>query len=197
MTDYGAQPPPEPEPEESGRWLADAIQSSRPPAIALQWYGIISMLLAGLVVALFLAAPGEAAGRYYDRLVQQQRELAPEDREQLPPRDEFVRGMQIQWVGIGIIWLVCSFLIAYGGIRMKQLHGYGWAVTGAILSAIPCISGCCCFGTPIGLWALVTLFGSDVRLGFARVAPVGGLGMYEGMIESGDFDPPSRPIRLE
>jgi hypothetical protein len=80
---------------------------------------------------------------------------------------------------------------------MKQLHGYGWAVTGAVLAAVPCTNSCCCAGTPIGLWALVTLFGSDVRLAFTRVGAVGGLESYTDDMRSRDEDPPSRPIRLE
>ena len=80
---------------------------------------------------------------------------------------------------------------------MRHLHGYGWAVTGAVLSAVPCTNSCCCFGTPIGLWAIVVLFGSDVRLAFARVGAFGGLETFEADVEPRDEDPPSRPIRLE
>jgi hypothetical protein len=69
-------------------------------------------------------------------------------------------------------------------------------VTGAVLSALPCTNSCCLVGTPIGLWALVILFGSDARLAFARVGAVGGLGKYEDDMGPRD-DPPSRPIRLE
>ena len=177
MTDYGDPPPPDP--ENDGRWLANAIQSVRIPATALQWYGIGSFLLAALVVTVFLGAPEQSAGRYYDELVKLQRDVPPDEREPLPPRDQFVRETQVQYVASGVVSLVCSFLIAFGGIRMRQLHGYGWAVTGAVLSAIPCTNSCCCVGTPIGIWALVILFGSDVRMAFDRVGSVGGLGRYE------------------
>ena len=197
MTDYGAPPPPEPEPEDHGRWLANVIGSVRTPAAALQWYGIVSLVLAALTVTIFLAAPDEAAEVIHKRLVERQRGQDPEDRQAVPPARQLAREMQIQYVGGGLISLVCSFLIAYGGIRMRQFSGYGWAVTGAVLAAVPCTSSCCCVGTPIGLWALVTLFGADVRLAFARVGAVGGLGRYEEDMRSRDEDPPSRPIRLE
>jgi hypothetical protein len=157
---------------------------------------LISIVLSALSLALFLAAPDQVAGWYFDKLVELQRDQDPEDREPLPPRAKFVRETQIQGIAGSAVTLICSFLVAYGGICMKQLHGYGWAITGSILAAIPCTSYCCCAGTPIGLWALVTLFGSDVRLGFARVGAVGGLGAYE-VPGSRDEDPPSRPIRLE
>ena len=195
----GYTPPPgaEPDPENLGRWLADVIQSVRVPAAAMQWYGIVSMVLAALLVTAFLAAPDQIAESYRKREVEKQKGLEPADRKPVPPVEEISRAMQIQWLGFGIVSLACSFLIAYGGVRMKQLHGYGWAVTGAVLAAIPCTNSCCCFGTPIGLWALVILFGSDVRLGFARVGSVGGLGQFEEEFRSRDEEPPSRPIRLE
>ena len=197
MTDYGAPPPPEPDPENDGRWLANAIGAVRTPAAALQWYGVASVVLAALVITIFLAAPDSICDPLYKKAVRDQQQLPANEQKPLPPYGEFVRAIQVQWVGGYAISLVCGFLIAYGGIRMRQFHGYGWAVTGAVLSAIPCTNSCCCAGTPIGLWALVTLFGSDVRLAFSRVGAVGGLGRYEEDMRSRDVDPPSRPIRLE
>ena len=198
MSDSRIPPPSEPEPDpDLGRWLADVIQTVRAPAAALQWYGIVSMVLAALLVTAFLAAPDQIAESYRKREVEKQKGLEPADRKPVPSVDEISRAMQVRWLGIGAVWLVCGFLTAYGGVRMRQLHGYGWAVIGSFLSAIPCTSSCCCVGTPIGLWALVILFGSDVRLGFARVGSVGGLGTYEEEQRSRDEEGPRPPIRLE
>jgi hypothetical protein len=196
MTDYGTPPPP-PDPENQGLWLANVIRSVALPGAVLQWYGVVSMLLAAIVVAVFLAAPDEVPRRIYDRMLKSQRERPAEERTPLPPYDQFARIQQIEWLGGGAVSLVCSFLIAFGGIRMKQLHGYGWAVTGSVLASIPGASSCCCIGLPIGLYALVTLFGSDVRMGFARVGAAGGLEAFQSEFRSRDDDPPSRPIRLE
>jgi hypothetical protein len=72
-------------------------------------------------------------------------------------------------VGTGVFWLVVSFLILFGGVRMMGLKSYGLAVTGAILAAIPCVScpGACCFiGEIAGIWALIVLLNSDVRSAF-------------------------------
>ena len=52
----------------------------------------------------------------------------------LPPYAKFVRAQQLQYVTGYAISLVCSFLIAFGAVRMRHLNGYGWAVTGAVLS---------------------------------------------------------------
>jgi hypothetical protein len=196
MTDYGTPLPP-PDPENQGRWLADVIRSVQLPGVVLQWYGVVSFVLAATVLAIFLAAPDQVADWYYQRMVQQQREVPAEERTPLPPRDKFAKQMQIQWAASGAVNMVTGFLTAFGGIRMKQLHGYGWAVTGSLLAAIPCTSMCCCIGLPIGLYALVTLFGSDVRMGFSRVGAAGGLEAFQSEFRSRDDDPPSRPIRLE
>lgn len=194
MTDYGSPPPLEP--EGSHRWLADAIATVQTPATFLLWYAVVSMVLAALVLAVFLAAPDSICEWWYKEEVRANLERRAEDRVPIPPYRKFVQDKQIQTVASYAIILVCSFVIAFGAVRMKQLNGYGWAVTAAILSVIPCTNGCCCIGTPVGLWALVILFGSDVRLAFARVGAAGGLEAFTDDPDR-DGDQPSRPIRLE
>ena len=44
------------------------------------------------------------------------------------------------------------------------------AYTGAILSMIPCVSGCCLLGLPFGIWAVMTLNKPEVKAGFAAAA---------------------------
>ena len=61
---------------------------------------------------------------------------------------------------------VLAILIVLGGIRMKNLESYGFALTTSILSLIPCFGPCCLLGIPIGIWALVTLSDNTVRIAF-------------------------------
>jgi hypothetical protein len=58
-------------------------------------------------------------------------------------------------------------------------------VTGSILSIIPCTNSCCCIGTPLGIWALVVLLNSDVKLAFSRSAHIS---------EVRDVPPDDRPM---
>jgi hypothetical protein len=53
-------------------------------------------------------------------------------------------------------------------VRMLQMRSYILCVIASLISAIPCVSlsGCCCIGQGVGIWALVTLFNSDVRSSF-------------------------------
>jgi hypothetical protein len=68
-------------------------------------------------------------------------------------------------VGI-IIGVVFNGLAILGGIMMRSLSGYGLCMTGAIITMLPCTTGCCCTGCPFGLWALLILTRPDVRQGF-------------------------------
>lgn len=65
-----------------------------------------------------------------------------------------------------------ALLTIFGGLSMIRLRGYGLAVTGSIVAAIPCISpmGCCLIGEVVGIWALVVLFNSDVNAAFKSSA---------------------------
>ncbi len=68
-------------------------------------------------------------------------------------------------VVMGVFTLVGAAVIFYGSTKMKDLQGYGLAMTAAILSLIPCFS-ICCIGIPFGIWALVVLLNDDVKKAF-------------------------------
>ena len=62
---------------------------------------------------------------------------------------------------------VFNLLAVLGGLAMRSLGSYGMSMTGAIVSIIPVVTGCCCTGMPFGLWALVVLMRPEVKAGFA------------------------------
>jgi hypothetical protein len=72
---------------------------------------------------------------------------------------------------IGLIWngfcVLMGGLVIYGAIKMKSLKGYGVALTGAIIAAIPCTSPCCFLGLPLGIWAIVVLMNQEVKSSFS------------------------------
>jgi len=67
---------------------------------------------------------------------------------------------------MGAFTLIGAAVIFYGAMKMKNLQGYGLAMTAAILCLIPCFS-ICCIGIPFGIWALVVLLNADVKAAFA------------------------------
>ncbi len=62
--------------------------------------------------------------------------------------------------------LVGVFII-FGSLKMMKLQSRGLAMATAIVSMIPCLTGCCCvLGLPFGIWALVVLNKPEVKSSF-------------------------------
>src|SRR5262249_10558957 len=59
--------------------------------------------------------------------------------------------------------------IFIGGSKMKELKGYGWAITGSILCIFPGMC-CVCIGLIPGIWGLVVLLNPDVKYADSRLA---------------------------
>jgi hypothetical protein len=65
--------------------------------------------------------------------------------------------------------LVIGILALIGAVKMLRLQTYGLALTGAIISVIPCFGPCCCCSLlliPFGIWALVVLSDAQVKQHF-------------------------------
>src|SRR5262245_17357186 len=61
------------------------------------------------------------------------------------------------YLGLAVVAVIASLLTIAAGFNMRALRLYGLAVTGAALTALPCISpmSCCGFGEVVGIWALI------------------------------------------
>ena len=72
--------------------------------------------------------------------------------------------------GFGIVQLIfgiiISIVVLIGCWKMLKLESYGMAKTAMIIGIIPCISPCCVFGLPIGIWGLVVLNEPAVKSAF-------------------------------
>lgn len=66
-----------------------------------------------------------------------------------------------------IIAAVIGVLIWRGAAKMQALESHQFAFTASILAIIPCISPCCLFGLPFGIWALVVLAKPEVKSQFS------------------------------
>lgn len=96
--------------------------------------------------------------------------LSPAGREWL---DSFVPGWDAMvpshfggWMEFDAIvfHIIPGLLILFGGFEMFTRRGYGWAITGGIVSIV----ACSLIGFPVGVWALIVLARSDVREVFRR-----------------------------
>ena len=68
-------------------------------------------------------------------------------------------------VGV-VIGLALSGVIVLGAIKMRRLENYGLAMTAAVISMLPCTSGCCLFSMPFGIWSLIVLLDPQVKQAF-------------------------------
>lgn len=65
--------------------------------------------------------------------------------------------------------IVGGIVILVGGLRLRAGKSAGLVYLGAIAAMIPCCSYyCCCFGIPLGIWAIVTMQDDQVQAAFAE-----------------------------
>jgi hypothetical protein len=67
---------------------------------------------------------------------------------------------------IGLLGLVISGLMVFGGVQMRNLKSYGLAMAACILGILPC-TNCCCVTLPIGIWALTILMKPEIKSAFS------------------------------
>ena len=72
--------------------------------------------------------------------------------------------------GLGIIQNIIGgivgVIVLLGAAKMQKLQNYQFALTASIVAMVPCISPCCIFGLPFGIWALVVLNKPEVKSQF-------------------------------
>jgi hypothetical protein len=65
-----------------------------------------------------------------------------------------------------IIGAVAGVIVLMGASKMQKLQNHQFALTAGIVAMLPCISPCCVFGLPAGIWALVILNKPEVKSQF-------------------------------
>jgi predicted Zn finger-like uncharacterized protein len=122
------------------------------PAIALMVIGSISLALYLLQLILIFAGVGPFAGQAPQEAAAQQGQA-------------YALGRMVGGV-VGTIIATCwAGIVLSAGWQMKNLKGYGYAMTGSIIAMVPC-NICCLLGIPFGIWSLVTLNKPEVKNAF-------------------------------
>ena len=160
--------------ERENQWFEEAQKRVQTPGTILVVFGLISVFLAVVTLALIAASPDTMYRPIYDWVANMQKQQ-PQNPQQLPAYEDRRKQQMIQSVAGNSISLICSIFIVLGGSKMKQLRSYGLAITGSVLGMIPCTNSCCCLSVPFGIWALVVLLNSDVKLAFAKVRAGGAM----------------------
>ena len=73
---------------------------------------------------------------------------------------------QMGFAVVEIIAIICQIVVIVGAIQMMQVKSHSMAKAAAIISCVPCLTGCCLLGIPFGIWTLVVLNDPTVRQAF-------------------------------
>jgi hypothetical protein len=65
-----------------------------------------------------------------------------------------------------IIGGIVGVVVLLGAAKMQKLQNYQFALIASIVAMVPCVSPCCLFGLPFGIWALVVLNKPEVKSQF-------------------------------
>ncbi len=166
MNDYDDNNSEEPRGRE--QWFEEAARRVKFPGLLLQLFGGLTVMLSVMFGTFSLMN----AERIWDWIEESQKQQPVEQRQKLPPREEAIQEIKIQWPIYGIVGTIMGVLSFIGGTKMKALSGYALSMVGSIVSILPGFC-CCCIGAIPGIWALVVLLNSDVKLAFSRVAARG------------------------
>lgn len=148
----------------------DILSKVNAPAIGLMVYAGISALM-GLINLIYCAA---AVAGVNPIVNDQQRQLQQAQGQMPADQAEFINMMTKMTSAmngpVGLVTNTIILLIAVGTFmaarKMQRLEGYTMAITFSILACVPCTSGCCILGLPIGIWAIVVLVNSEVKGAF-------------------------------
>jgi hypothetical protein len=146
--------------------FADVEARVRGPAIGLILLGVLSLGLIGVGVAQYPTLPAKFDEQREE--IDNNPQLSPEQKQQMKDvmqvyQDAVVKFAPVAWAISGVI----SLLMIGAGVKMMSLSGRGLGITAAIVAMVPCLSGCCILGLPIGIWTLVVLSKPEVQAAFA------------------------------
>jgi hypothetical protein len=130
------------------------------PAIALMVVGGLALGISGLALILNLVLGGILMGAQPPN-----RPGGPGIRPGAPARRADPATQMVSGVVGSIVGLCWGGIVLSGGLQMKRLQSYGYAMTGAIVAMLPC-NLCCLLGVPFGIWALVVLNGEGMKGAF-------------------------------
>lgn len=158
-------------PEYSGGMPNPVLESKvNGPATGLVIYGVISSFLAFISAALAVLqifGMNPIANNQQRQMEQMQGQMQGEEAEMLKNITNISNavGGPIGAVTHTAVMIVGIFTVLAAN-KMKKFQGHTGAMVFSVLACIPCTSGCCLLGLPIGIWAIVVLVNADVKAAF-------------------------------
>jgi hypothetical protein len=140
------------------------------PATGLLVYGILSSVLAFfgiMMAALNMAGMNPLMNNQQQEMEKLKDQMGAEQAEFMDQINKFsaLTSGPLGLVSNGIV-LAIGILTIVTSNRMKKFQGHTMSIVVSVLACIPCTSGCCFVGIPIGIWAIVVLLDSNVKAAF-------------------------------
>jgi len=145
--------PPAPAAFKTGGDREAALRAVKAPAIALKVTAIVGLVVVALGLAMNILA---LAGIHFGM----QQVSDPQMQKMF---DSLVGSLGIVQ---DIIGAVVGVVMLKGASKMQLLQNHQFAFVTSILAMVPCVSPCCLFGLPFGIWALVVLNRPEVKSQF-------------------------------
>ena len=73
------------------------------------------------------------------------------------------------YLTMSLFSMLWSVVMILAGLRLRSGRSAALVYVGAVMAMLPCCAGyCCCFGLPLGIWAIVTMQDEQVKVAFAE-----------------------------
>lgn len=67
---------------------------------------------------------------------------------------------------INIVGLCVGGFVIFGLMKYRKGESFTLSLIAVVLAMVPCVSPCCWFGLPLGIWALMVMMNDDVKSQF-------------------------------
>jgi hypothetical protein len=159
-------------PEYSGGGMPNpALESKvRGPATGLIVYGVISAIVAfgyASMSVLQIFGMNPIANNQQQQMQEMQGQMKAEEAEML---QNIMKISNTIGGPVGAVMhsiqLILGIFTVLSANKMKKFQGRTSAMVFSVLACIPCTSGCCILGLPIGIWSIIVLVNADVKAAF-------------------------------
>jgi hypothetical protein len=155
-----------PDDDEIIRKAQDAVKA---PAIGLIVTAVISLVLLPLGVVQYFMLPAQFEQARKDIETKNPNMTADQKKGFNDFLNVYESGVKVALPLTWVITTATSVLTLLAGLRLKNLTSPGLVKGGAIVSMIPCLSGCCLLGLVFGILTLTSLGKPEVKAGFAAM----------------------------
>lgn len=153
-------------PPDDDEVIRKAQDTVKAPAIGLIVTAVLSLVLLPLGVVQYFTLPAQFEQARKDIETKNPNMTADQKKGFNDFLDLYESGVKVALPVTWVVTVASSILTLMAGLRLKNLRSPGLVKGGAIVSMIPCLSGCCLLGLIFGILTLTSLGKPEVKAGF-------------------------------